>query len=101
MKGKNIIHFYCRFIDDIFIIWTSTRDNFSEFMEKVSLLHKAIKFTSEFDFDKRSTTFFDTTVPIRNGKVKTGLYRKETDKLQYLLPSSCCSSHIFKSVPQL
>ena len=29
----------------------------------------------------------------------TDLYRKETDKIQYLLPSSCHPSHIFKNVP--
>ncbi len=65
----------------------------------VSLLHKTIKFTSEFDHDKKSTTFLDTTIAIINGKIKTDLYRKETDKVQYLLPSSCHPSHIFKSVP--
>ena len=29
----------------------------------------------------------------------TDLYRKETDKVQYLLPSSCHPAHIFKNVP--
>ena len=53
----------------------------------------------ECDFDKKSTTFLDTTLTIKNEKIKTDLYRKETDKVQYLLPSSCHPSHIFKSVP--
>ena len=29
----------------------------------------------------------------------TDLYRKETDRVQYLLPSSCHPNHIFKNVP--
>jgi peptide-methionine (R)-S-oxide reductase len=67
--------------------------------KKINLLDTTIKFTSECDFDKKSTTFLDTTLTIKNGKIKTDLYRKETDKVQYLLPSSCHPSHIFKSVP--
>jgi hypothetical protein len=39
------------------------------------------------------------TVSIENDKIKTDLYRKETDKVQYLLPSSCHPAHTFKSVP--
>ncbi len=39
------------------------------------------------------------TVSIENNKIKTDLYRKETDKIQYLLPSSCHPAHTFKSVP--
>jgi hypothetical protein len=38
------------------------------------------------------------TVSIENNKIKTDLYRKETDKVQYLLPSSCHPAHTLKSV---
>ena len=41
-------------------------------------------------------TFLDTNVSIEDGKFTTDLYRKPTDRCQYLLPSSCHPSHISK-----
>jgi hypothetical protein len=78
---RDHIHFYKRFIDDIFIIWTGTKENFEDFMKRLNLLHKTIKFTCEYDFDRKSTFFLDTTITIKNGKLKTDLYRKDTDKV--------------------
>jgi peptide-methionine (R)-S-oxide reductase len=43
--------------------------------------------------------FLDMTVRIMCNKVVTDLFRKLSDKVQYLLPSSCHPSHIFKSIP--
>ena len=39
------------------------------------------------------------TISLYDNKIKTDLYRKPTDKVQYLLPSSCHPTHTFKSVP--
>jgi hypothetical protein len=36
---------------------------------------------------------------VKDGKLVTDLYRKETDKVQYLLPNSSHPSHIFKNIP--
>ena len=33
------------------------------------------------------------------GKIITGLYRKETDRNQYLLPSSCHPAHVTENIP--
>jgi peptide-methionine (R)-S-oxide reductase len=96
---KNLIHFYKRYIDDVFIIWTGTQEEFSQFVKDINTLHQTIKFTSEHNYDRKSTTFVDMTVLIEKNKIKMDLYRKETDKVQYLLPSSCHPAHIFKSVP--
>ena len=38
---------------------------------------------------EQSLPFLDTSGLIIDGKIVTDLYRKETDKNQYLLPSSC------------
>ena len=97
--GKNLIHFYRRYIDDIFIIWTGSKDEFDQFVNTINALHQTIKFTSDHNFDNKSTTFLDLTVSIKDNKIKTDLYRKETDKIQYLLPSSCHPAHTFRSVP--
>jgi hypothetical protein len=68
VDNNNHIHFYKRFKDDILIIWTVTKEEFTEFMKEINLLHTTIKFTSECDFDKRSTTFLDTTISIKMEK---------------------------------
>ena len=59
--------------------------------------HSKIKFTNE-----RSTTsipFLDVNIQINNGKLKTDLYCKPTDKQQYLLHSSIHPYHTKKSIP--
>jgi hypothetical protein len=58
-ENKNAIHFYKRFIDDVFMIWTGTVTQFKTFMDKINLLYKTLKFTSEFNKEKNSTTFLD------------------------------------------
>ena len=77
-------------------------------------IHPTIKFTAEFTspfkcdiqgphdcfcHQTQSIPFLDTSVSIRNGIYITDLYRKPTDRCQYLLPSSCHPSHIFKNIP--
>ena len=94
-----MIEFLKRFIDDLLIFWSGTVQKFKEFMERINNLHPTIKFTCEYNFEERSTTFLDMKVRIVNGKIQTDLYRKKTDKVQYLLPSSCHPSHIFDSIP--
>ncbi len=96
---QHFIHFYKRYIDDIFIIWTGSKEEFERFMNVINGLHPTIKFTSEYNAENRSTTYLDLTISISNNKIKTDLYRKPTDKVQYLLPSSCHPAHTFKSVP--
>ena len=70
-----------------------------DFIIAINLLHPTIKFTASYDFDTKSTTFLDTTITIMDGIITTDLYRKPTDKVQYLLPSSCHPSHIFTNIP--
>ena len=43
--------------------------------------------------------FLDTLCKIENGQIITDLYRKPTDRIQYLLPSSCHAKNVFKSIP--
>ena len=39
------IHFYKRFIDDIFIIWIGTEEQLIKFMKDINEAHPTIKFT--------------------------------------------------------
>jgi peptide-methionine (R)-S-oxide reductase len=88
-----------QFLDDICIIWTGTEKQFLIFMNKINGLHETIKFTHSYCIKDRSTAFLDMTVKIIGNKIVKDLYRKPRDKLQYLHPSSCHPSHIFKSIP--
>ena len=96
---ETFILFLRRFIDDILIFWTGTVEKFEEFMKKINNLHPTIKFTASYKYEERSTSFLDMEVKIVEGKIVTDLYRKPTDKIQYLLPSSCHPSHIFDNIP--
>ena len=97
--NKQLIKLLKRFIDDILLFWSGTVTEFEEFMKKINNLHPTIKFTCEYNFERRSTTFLDMEIRLVNGKIQTNLYRKKTDKIQYLLPSSCHPTHIFDNIP--
>jgi hypothetical protein len=86
--------FYKRYIDDILMLWKGSEEKFLEFMNKINSLHPTIKFTHSFEMKSKSATFLDTTIQIKNGKISKDLYRKEIDRIQYLLPSSCHPAHI-------
>ena len=48
---------------------------------------------------KSSIPFLDTSVSIKEGKIDVDLYQKETDRNQYLLPSSCHSKTTTAAIP--
>ena len=50
---------------------------------------------------KRTETlpFLDTSCQIIDGRIVTDLYRKETDRNQYLLTSSCLLAHVTENIP--
>jgi hypothetical protein len=98
-KNLDYIRYYKRFIDDILIIWTGSEDQLKNLMTKINELHHSIKFTCDYNIEDRSTTYLDTTISLKNNEINTDLYRKPTDRVQYLLPSSCHSNHIFTNLP--
>ena len=48
---------------------------------------------------RNSIPFLDTSCSIENGLVDTDLYKKPTDRNQYLLPTSCHPRATTKSIP--
>jgi hypothetical protein len=81
------------------MIWTGTKEQCDEFKTRINALHPTIKFTHSFDLTNKSVTFLDTTIRIKDEDIETDLYRKPTDRVQYLLPSSSHPNHIFTNVP--
>ena len=50
-------------------------------------------------FEITSIPFLDVSCSIVEGKIKTNLYKKKTDKNQYLLLNSCHPKQTVKSIP--
>jgi len=92
-------NFWKRYIDDILLIWTGTEEELKKFLAFIDTLHPTIKFTSDYDFQTKSVSFLDTRITIKNGKLTTDLYQKDTHSAQYLLPSSAHPPHCTKNIP--
>ena len=85
-----------RFIDDIFCLWDSNKEDIEIFIEKANAFHPTIKFTAEVS--EIETTFLDTTV--YKGETKGERFEKErildvrthfkpTETFQYTHFNSC------------
>ena len=117
-NGINPLLCLKRFLDDIFTIYTGTLENLHKFSEELNNIHPTIKFTmnhttpsfsSPSDYHVPPPTcacctgtslpFLDTSCNISEGKIKVDLYRKPTDRNQYLLPSSCHPAHVTSNIP--
>ena len=68
-----------RFIDDLFLLFRGTKQEFDEFLRRINNIHSTIKFTSSYNLKERSTTFLDVELQIKNGVISTDLFRKPTD----------------------
>ena len=81
-------HWWKRYIDDIFMIWTLGQEKLDIFISFLNSCHPNIKFTHE-----TSTTclsFLDTNVKMDSrGNLYTDLYSKPTDTHNYLRYESC------------
>ena len=74
---------YLRFIDDIFLIWTKSEKDLIEFLNELNTKHTSFKF--EFKYSRQQIVFPDTVVYIdNNNKLQTTLYKKPTDRQNYL-----------------
>ena len=91
---------WVRYIDDIWFILEGTEEELFKFVDFLNCFHSTIEFTMEYDIDRKSCNFLDTTVWIDSeGFIKTDLYTKPCAKIQYLLPTSGHPRHTFQSIP--
>ena len=111
-NNKSPLSIFKRFLDDIFSIFKGTTKDLHKLFEEMNKLHKSIKFTmnhssptNEIEDDscqcekQSSIPFLDVSCSIQNGKIETDLYRKETDRNMYLLPTSCHPPSCTKNIP--
>jgi hypothetical protein len=111
-NGTNPISFFKRFLDDIFMVYNGSVESLHVFLTELNKLHPTIKFTMSHTVPNLnenhqqcecehspSVAFLDTSCRISNGKIIVDLYRKKTDRNQYLLTSSCHPAHVTKNIP--
>ena len=110
-EGIFPIRMFRRFLDDIIMLWCGSVESLHHFLEDINNINPSIQFTmthtvlaSEVDSNctcEKTTNlaFLDTSLSIKNGKVEVDLYRKPTDRNQYLLTSSCHPAHVTSNIP--
>ena len=101
-----------RFLDDIFQIFCGSTRQLHNFIEEINKIHPNIKFTMTHTTPdnepfpsrcscptKKTIQFLDTSCTIREGRIIVDLYRKPTDRNQYLLTSSCHPASQTDNIP--
>ena len=98
--NKSPLAIFKRFLDDIFSIFKGTSKDLHKLFNDMNNIHNSIKFTmnhttplNEAEVDRCecaqqfSIPYLDVLCSIKDGRLESDLYRKETDRNQYLLPS--------------
>ena len=108
--SQDAIKMFKRFLDDIFMRFRGTQQQLHAFFDEINKIHPSIKFTishttqnnEKCDFcDSKgdSIPFLDTQCKIQNKKIIVDLYKKPTDRNQYLLTSSCHPNSVTNNIP--
>ena len=109
-NNSNPVTFLKRFIDDIFMVWRGSIENNHKFLKMLNEIHPTIKFTATHTTPNNAPhscdcppanfiPFLDTSCSVSGNNIKTTLYKKPTDRNQYLLPSSCHPAHVTENIP--
>ena len=101
-KGKGFMKLFKRFLDDILNVFVGSSKELHNFFDQINKIHPTLKFTMTHTTisgektedrcsceERKAIPFLDTLLQIENGKIEIDLFRKPTDKNQFLLPSSC------------
>ena len=80
IEGKSWTYF--RYIDDILLIWTEAKNELDQFFKDLNKTYPSIIF--DYKSLKDHIVFLDTEIYLHNGKLHTNIYRKETDRQNYL-----------------
>lgn len=96
-KAKNIIAFY-RYLDDILLISSGSREDVEQNIKDLNQLHPSLQFTAEIS--DTGIDFLDIHIYKGNsfhetGKLDTRIFTKPCDTFQYIPDSSAHPSSIF------
>jgi len=89
---------YCRYLDDIFIIWPHSRAEFDNFYDVLNTHHPSIKL--KFEYSMQSINFLDTTIFKGdrfkdNNVLDSKVFFKPTDTSELLHTESYHPKHTF------
>ena len=101
-----------RFLDDLFLIFRGTTKQLHTLLNNINKLHPTIKFTMTHTdnlyetkeekcecIPKNEISFLDTSCSLEKGRIEVDLFRKESDRNQYLLTSSIHPPAVTKNIP--
>ena len=101
-----------RFLDDYFSLFIGSTRELHKMIDEINLINPTIQLTLNHTSNINETPeercncqfqsaipFLDTLVSLKEGKIEIDLYKKETDRNQYLLPSSCHNKTVTNSIP--
>ena len=86
-----------RYIDDLFLIWTGTKEQLKDFVTNLNNQYPSIKFSCQIL--NKSIDFLDTTVYVKNRRLHTTIFTKLTDKQNYLHYKSEHSLPLKSNIP--
>jgi len=95
INGLSIL--YLKYIDDIFLVWTSSKESLQSFLQSINQQHPSIKF--EAQMSNKEINFLDTTIYIKNNHLLTKLYSKPTDRQSYLHNNSYHPNATKRGIP--
>ena len=111
-EGSKSIKLIKRFLDDLFFIFNGSTKQLHDLFNEVNKIHPTIKFTMNHTTPQTESSenrclcdhqdsipFLDTLCTIIDGKIETDLYKKDTDRNQYLLTSSIHPVHCTRNLP--
>ena len=111
-NGTGTLKLFKRFLDDILKFFVGTTKQLHNFYNDMNKIHPNLKFTlkhtaieNEAPEDKctceesYSIPFLDTSLSLKDGRIEVDLYKKPTDRNQYLLPTSCHPKSTTKNLP--
>jgi hypothetical protein len=111
-NGTATLKMFKRFLDDIFQIFIGSTKQLHQLFNEINQIHPSIKFTMSHTTTSEETNeekcdcpetngipFLDTYCSLKEGRIDIDLYRKKTDRNQYLLPQSCHPKSTTANIP--
>jgi hypothetical protein len=96
-RGKNVPRMWCRFVDNVWRVWKGDVRSFLEFVDYCNNFEPRIKVTHQICL--KEAIFLDMKVTrMDNGRIKTKLHVKVTDRQRYLHVSSDHPLHTKKGI---
>ena len=76
---RDLIIHWCRYVDDIFLIWAGTPDQLQDFVSYINNLHERIRFTIEIE-QNDTLNYLDLSLCKADNRILVSVYHKPTSK---------------------